>query len=331
MNISVILPVFNGERYLESAIRSILYQSFEEFELIIVDDGSTDNSESIVKELMLNDDRIKYLKNKKNLGLPKSLNYGIRKSKGQFITWTSHDNIFYKHALNVLYRSLITHGADFVYADCDVIDEFRSKVGFLKSKPIEHLFFGNVVHACFLYKRAIHEQIGFYDENLTLIEDYDFWLRCAQHFKMVNIEKILYQYRFHNGSLTHSIENNASKKEIFEANKEKMFGKVLEALNPERRSIKKLLLSSSNTIYKSMKEGKIKILLADYRSLAIKFKSFDKKYSTQLFAFKFFDIAVRNPQFHNLGLLKLLFANSKLMFNLSVKQNLVLIKKAIIG
>lgn len=317
--------------YLESAIRSILYQSFEEFELIIVDDGSSDNSESIVKQLMLSDSRVKYFKNKINLGLPKSLNHGIKKSKGQFITWTSHDNIFFKHALTVLYESLIAHEADFVYSNCDVIDQNAKKCGFLNSKPVEHLLFGNIVHACFIYKREIHEQIGFYDENLTLIEDYDFWLRCAKHFKMINIDKVLYQYRLHEGSLTHSIANNVRKKTIFQGNKKRMFQKVLEDLNPERKSLMKFLLNPWNTIFESMKFHKLKMLFNDYLVLVSAFKSFNSKYSTRLFAFQFFDIAVRNPEFHNLSLLKLLFANSKLMFNLSAKQNLVLIKKAIIG
>lgn len=331
MKISIILPVFNGERYLESAILSILYQSFEEFELIIVDDGSSDNSESIVNELMLNDRRIKYFKNKKNLGLPASLNHGIKKSKGQFITWTSHDNIFYEHALSLLYKSIYTHGADFVYSNCDVIDQDAQKCGFLNTKPAEHLFFGNVVHACFLYKREIHDNIGFYDENLTLIEDYDFWLRCSEHFKMINIENILYQYRFHKESLTNSIENNPGKKEIFEGNREIMFQKVLKDLNPGEKSLMNFFLNPSNAIYESMKEGKIKILLTDYRNLVCKFRYFDIKYSTQIFAFNFFDIAVRNPKFHNVGLLKLLFVDYNLWFNLSIKQNLVLVKKAIVG
>ena len=331
MKISIILPVFNGERYLESAIRSILCQSFEDFEVIIIDDGSTDNSESIIKFLMLNDHRVKYFRNKKNLGLPQSLNHGIKKSKGQFIAWTSHDNIYFKHALSILYKSLITHEADFIYSNCDIIDHNAHKVGRLNAKPQEHLLFGNVVFACFLYKREIHEEIGLYDKNLTLIEDYDFWLRCARHFKMINIDKVLYQYRLHEGSLTHFIENNVEKKNIFEGNKEKMFLKVLQDLNPKRKSLMRFLLSPWNTIFESMKSHKLNTLFNDYIVLVNAFKSFNNKYSTRLFAFKFFDIAVRNPEFHNLGLLKLLFSSSKLMFNLSLKQNLVLIKKAIIG
>lgn len=329
--VSIILPVYNGSKFLKISLESILNQTYQNLELIIVNDGSTDNSHEIIEHYIELDSRINYIKNNSNLGLPKSLNIGIEHSKGVFITWTSDDNIYYSSAISVMVSALVNSDLDFVYCDCDIIDNSEQKIGLLKTHPIEHLIFGNIVFHCWLHKRKLFDEIGSYDVDLVLIEDYDYWLRIAKRFKMLNINNVLYSFRFHDSSLTHSIKTRGDQKTIFESNKKKMFQKVLEDLNPERKSHMKFLLNPWNTIFESMKSHKLKMLFNDYLVLVSGFKSFNSKYSTRLFAFQFFDIAVRNPEFHNLSLLKLLFANSKLMFNLSVKQNLVLIKKAIIG
>ena len=92
--ISVVLPVYNGEAYLKDAIKSILNQTFQDFELIIVDDCSTDRTTEIVKRYVDCDSRIILIQNKVNLKLPESLNKGFSHATGDYWTWTSCDNLY---------------------------------------------------------------------------------------------------------------------------------------------------------------------------------------------------------------------------------------------
>lgn len=329
--VSVVLPVYNGANYLKTSLESILNQSYRQLEVVIVDDGSTDSTEDIIENYRKSDSRIIYIKNKKNLGLPKSLNIGIKSSKGQYITWTSHDNIYDLSAISIMVTALERNQVDFVYCDCEVIDEFGRSVGLLKTKPAEHLIFGNVIFHCWLHKKKLHDQIGFYDENLVLIEDYDFMLRIAKEKKMINIDKVLYKHRFHNASLTHAVKNNSSEKMTFEENKIKMFEKLIENTSLNNSKIIEFLLKPQEVMHYSMKTQNLNSLFIEYKKLMISFKYFDINRSSRLFVWYFFDIARRNKEFHKISLIKLLFSDFYLWYNLSVKQNFVLIKKAIIG
>ncbi|MDC0637799.1 glycosyltransferase [Flavobacteriaceae bacterium] len=329
--VSIVLPVYNGANYLKTCLESILSQSYRQIEILIVDDGSTDNTEDIIEDYRKLDSRIRYLKNRKNLGLPKSLNIGIKSCKGEYVTWTSHDNIYYSTAISVMVRELERNQMDFVYCDCEVIDELENTIGLLKAKPAEHLLFGNVVFHCWLHKRHLHDQVGFYDENLVLIEDYDFMLRIAKQKKMMNIEKVLYKHRFHNASLTHAVKNHAREKMIFEQNKIKMFEKLLIHKPTNHKKTMDFLMNPYEAIYNSIKSHELNLLFTEYKNLTRFFKYFSVKRSTRLFCWHFFDIARRNKEFHRISLIKILYCNSKIWSNLSAKQNLVLVKKALLG
>mgnify|MGYP000167306634 CR=1 FL=1 len=98
--ISIIMPVYNGERYLAEAISSILNQTFKDFELIIVNDGSTDGSTSIVRKYMLQDKRIVFVDRKQNKKLPYTLNEGISLSKGKYISRMDSDDIAFSEKLS---------------------------------------------------------------------------------------------------------------------------------------------------------------------------------------------------------------------------------------
>ena len=100
--ISIILPTYNGEKYIRESIDSILNQTYKNWELIIVNDCSTDQTPTIVDEYATKDSRIKIINNAMNLKLPKSLNIGFKEAKGEYYTWTSDDNIFKPTALEVM-------------------------------------------------------------------------------------------------------------------------------------------------------------------------------------------------------------------------------------
>lgn len=200
--ISVILPVFNGEKYLQQSIRSILEQTYENWELIIVNDCSTDSTEEIAQRYAKIDKRIRVINNLENKKLPASLNIGFSNAKGQYFTWTSDDNAYAKDAFEKLRKNLIDNNVDFVFSDYQVIDEEDYILYNQVTGPVEELPYYNNVGACFLYKKEIQEHLKGYNVNKFLVEDYDFWLRVYWEYKMLHISEILYFYRIHAKSLT---------------------------------------------------------------------------------------------------------------------------------
>jgi len=206
--ISIIIPCYNGEKYLSQSIGSCLNQTYKNIELIIVNDCSTDKSLSIIETFARNDSRIKVINNKENKKLPTSLNIGHQVAKGEYITWTSDDNILKPNFIEFLFDILDREQADVVYSNYDIIQDDGS----LKRKhiagPTEHLLYGNKVGASFLYKREVFQTLKGYDENLYLLEDYDFWLRASLKFKFYHLNDNLYQYRLDSTSLTSEIQNN---------------------------------------------------------------------------------------------------------------------------
>lgn len=212
--ISIVLPVYNGEKYLKESIDSVIAQTYENWELIIIDDCSTDSSPEIAKNYAKKDSRINYFRNEQNKKLPKSLNKGFSLSKGDFLTWTSDDNRYLPEALEKMLMYLLNEHVDLVCAGSDIIDDNDCHLYFFEtSNDIKvDIWAWNHIGACFLYTRRIYEEIGGYNENQFLVEDYDYWLRVCSCFEAYGIRETLYVYRTHPRNLT----NTARKGEIAE-------------------------------------------------------------------------------------------------------------------
>lgn len=211
--VSIVLPVYNGERYLNQSLESIVQQSFTDWELIIIDDCSSDSTPDLIEKWECRDPRIRSYRNSSNKKLPGSLNEGFSYACGQYYTWTSDDNIFRSDALEIMVDSLERNPKiDLVYCDIDRINECGDPVahgGFSGSPSLLYLF--NVVQACFLYRSEMHHKLGGYDESLFLVEDYDFWLRAYRSSRFIHLKEKPYYYRVHEESLT-----NTRQKEIRE-------------------------------------------------------------------------------------------------------------------
>lgn len=203
--ISIVLPTYNGSRFLSAAIQSCLDQTFRDWELIIVDDASTDATPTVVSQFVAMDTRIRNIRHEQNRKLPAALNSGFAQSQGEFLTWTSDDNLFCPRALETMVGFLNAHhGTDIVYSGYTVINENSEPLGHRPPRPIEEICHGNPVGCCFLYRRAVHEELGGYAEDLFTAEDYDFWLRAARTFAFTMLNEDLYRYRLHAASLTGS-------------------------------------------------------------------------------------------------------------------------------
>lgn len=201
--ISVVLPVHNGEAYLDEAIGSILDQTFADIELICVDDGSIDGTAQILANHAAADQRVQVITNRPNKGLPGALNVGFAAARGTFHCWTSDDNIARPHMLERLAEALDNNPqAAIAHANYTVIDGQGAIIGFQKVGPASEILFGNRIGAAFLYRAEVTRALGGYDEALFGVEDYDFWLRAARIFSFVTLDEDLYLYRRHDASLT---------------------------------------------------------------------------------------------------------------------------------
>lgn len=207
--ISIVLPTFNGGEYISKAIESCLKQTYRDFELIVVNDCSTDNTLKIVEEYSKKDTRIRIINNDVNFKLPASLNIGFDSAKGEYLTWTSDDNYFAPHALETLLGELeINCDSDIVYSSYSFIDEKDNVLEYYGDVP-ENLLFSCIIGACFLYRRKVHEELKGYAVDKFRMEDMDFWLRAASKFRFQYIDcKHLYFYRKHTDSLTSQIYQN---------------------------------------------------------------------------------------------------------------------------
>ena len=201
--VSIILPVYNGADSIRNAIDSILEQTYTNWELIIVNDCSTDNTLEIISQYQQKDKRIKIICNEKNLKLPLTLNIGFSSAKGEYYTWTSDDNIYKPEALSIMVKALESDKkVSMVYANYTDIDADGHVLDEIElSEPYE-LVVGNVIGACFLYTKKIAQKVGNYDSNLFLAEDYDYWIRIYRYGIIKHISDNLYYYRRHKKSLS---------------------------------------------------------------------------------------------------------------------------------
>lgn len=203
--ISVILPVYNGEKYLSESIESIINQSFIDWELIIVDDCSSDNSIGIIHNYIIKDNRIKLIRNGTNQKLPKSLNNGFANAQGMYLTWTSDDNLYDVDAFKIMSEYLDDNKNEMlVCAKNDYISDDSTYMSIeMKGYDNKLMCKRNCVGACFMYRREIIESIGGYNPEFFLAEDYEYWLRILFKYKNIGyIDRTLYHYRFHPMSLT---------------------------------------------------------------------------------------------------------------------------------
>lgn len=216
--VSVVLPVYNGEKYLKEAIESVMAQTYRNLELIVVDDGSTDQSLAIAKEYEERDRRI-YVVSQENQKLPRALNRGFSLARGEFYSWISCDNRYLPDFLEKMVEELNTHPkADMVFGNQYLIDgegaritghgwfEFPKNSGavcFPPATPLLNTIANNTIGAAFLYRAGCDRVLGGYSPNLFLLEDYDYFMRMNSLFRIHHRKgEPLYEYRFHKDSLT---------------------------------------------------------------------------------------------------------------------------------
>ena len=199
--VSIVLPTYNGAKYIRQSIDSCLNQTYKNIELIIVDDGSVDETPEIIKYYQ--DERIRYLRHNENNGIPNALNTGFTKATGEYLTWTSDDNHYAEHAIEKMLSFLKRKNCEFVYCDYYRFKDDNPSNGYTVKLPdVLALENRNDVGACFLYSRTVMEIVGNYDPDAELAEDYNYWVRVSKNFPMCHLGELLYFYREHSESLS---------------------------------------------------------------------------------------------------------------------------------
>ena len=211
--VSIVLPTYNGERYIRESIESILKQTFIDWELIVVNDCSADNTLQIVSEYAEADERIRIINNEVNQKLPNSLNIGFKDAHGEYLTWTSDDNIYLPNAVAIMSEYLDENiGCPMVCTMMGVIDSEGEILDISSGYKYENMLVNNCVGACFMYQRYVLNDIGEYDASRFLVEDYDYWLRILFHYGRLDyLKEVLYLYRKHNTSLSETRKNEIQK------------------------------------------------------------------------------------------------------------------------
>jgi len=201
--VSIVLPTYNHVDFLPAAVNAILNQTLIDFELIIVNDGSTDATSDYLSTL--SDSRVKIVE-RGNGGLPSALNCGFKLASGQYLTWTSADNITSPVWLEILANTLDKAPAcvGFVSSSFAYINHNDELGDIFHPKSIDYdkMSAANTGNASFLYRSDVADLVGIYDESLVGAEDWDMWLRILDVCDGLFVDHVLYYYRLHDNSMT---------------------------------------------------------------------------------------------------------------------------------
>ena len=208
--VSIIIPVYNGEKYLKNAIDSALNQTYSNIEVIVVNDGSTDSTDKIC---LAYGNRIKYIK-KENGGVASALNEGIRNMTGDYFSWLSHDDIYLPNKIEkqVVFLKFIKKENVILFADYMHIDKNGKKLGksivldenIIRKKPLYIILKGMINGITLLIPKNAFQECGYFDESLRCTQDYALWWKMIQKYEFIHMKDIITQTRIHSGQDTNT-------------------------------------------------------------------------------------------------------------------------------
>ena len=247
MKVSIVIPVYNSEQYIQKSIDSALQQTYSNTEVIVVDDGSTDNSSNILKEYSK---KIKII-TKTNGGTGTALNMGIRSMTGDWFKWLGHDDILKKNAVEVMIKEIEKLGRESMnyifYTNYDIIDgngnfvkefiepNYNQKNNFERNTILLDHYYGNANTS--LVHKSMFDRFGLFNEKVGHREDYEFWLRCCLLYncRLYLISANTLQYRIHDKQITNQMfEKNLKYSNLVRE-------RILEEVSSEQR--KKYLIA----------------------------------------------------------------------------------------
>lgn len=203
--VSVIIPCYKQAHYLGEAIDSVLDQTYSNFEIIVIDDGSPDNTAEVAAKYPT----VRYVR-QENQGLSGARNTGIRESRGQYLVFLDADDRLTPNALQFGINCLHAHPEcafvsghhRYIKGDGSLLNEYPPE--WIDSDYYKALLKRNYIgmHATVMYQRFIFDEVGLFDTSLKSCEDYDLYLRIASRFPVYRYDEIVAEYRWHDGNMT---------------------------------------------------------------------------------------------------------------------------------
>ncbi|NJO41929.1 MAG: glycosyltransferase [Cyanobacteria bacterium CRU_2_1] len=208
--ISVVMAVYNSTRYLQESVESVLNQTLNDFEFIIIDDGSTDASWEMLRDYATQDSRIKLVRNERNLGLTKSLNRGLQLTQGEYIARHDADDVALSERFAHQVTFLRSHpevvclgtGQEWIDEEGDVLIQWQPTPN---NEALQRLLLSGHNHICHpsaMMRRDTVLKVGGYDETLRSAQDLDLWLKLGEIGQLANLPDILLRYRVHSNSVS---------------------------------------------------------------------------------------------------------------------------------
>lgn len=230
--VSIIIPVYNGENFVSIAIDSALNQTYQNIEVIVVNDGSTDKTGEICKKY---GDRIRYFE-KENGGVSSALNFGIKNMEGEYFSWLSHDDEYYPNKIEreIIALSLLENKNTIIYSNYDMMSE-NGKVYDSVIHNHEELQKHqelSILNGCLngltlLIPKVAFDECGLFDEKLLCTQDYDMWLRMLKKFTFFHICDCLTKTRIHDKQTTRT--SSVLQDENFD-----LWKKIVDGLSDEK-------------------------------------------------------------------------------------------------
>lgn len=234
VRVSVIMPVYNGQEFLAEAMSSVLHQSFRDFELVVVDDCSTDSTPEIVRGFA--DGRVRYLRNSTNQGLTKSLNIAWSAARGEYLARMDADDVSLPERFLRQVEFLDSH-PEVAVVGCaaEFFGSFESVVRPLTSHDAircQMLVNCPMVHPTVMLRRAEFDRLDLrYDPKCAKAQDYDLWSRAVHEVRFANLPEVLFRYRVHGNqvSVTGSVEQTA----VADRVRSRLIGRLVSGLSTE--------------------------------------------------------------------------------------------------
>jgi glycosyltransferase involved in cell wall biosynthesis len=230
--VSVIIPAYNSMRYIEEAIQSVLIQSFTDFEVLVIDDGSTDDSREKILNISQRDERVRYIR-QANQGVSAARNHGFNLSSGELIAFLDSDDAWLPNNLELKVHKILQEDFGLVHSDAFVMDE-NSKNNNVIMKGQEGWLLRDILlwnstqvlaPSSILVKRHVVNNVGLFDTHLSTSADHDFFIRVAALFRIGRVPQVTWHYRIHGANMHKNISlmehdilylySKASKNEIF--------------------------------------------------------------------------------------------------------------------
>lgn len=294
--VSVVIPCFNSGMYMREAIESIMNQSYSELEIILIDDGSTDNTLDIIQELSMLDSRIKLVRNEQNLKLVNTLNKGIALCKGKYIARMDADDIAYPLRIEKQVAYMEMHPEIGLLGS--FIEEFNDKGTIGRGiQPISderiraYIFTASAFfHPGVLLRKDVLSEYNLkYEEQFTIGQDHALWINMLQHTKAANIPEILLRYRVNAQSLTQvSNRNRSSRRVVLKAIYKSAISKIGLQLSEEELSLYACSMAKQDVI--EFMDTDVSELIKLYEKVidyAVKNQGINRNYLKKYLAFRF--------------------------------------------